>query len=778
MLGMNDRTASAAYPELPGYEFLECLGIGGTSKVWRARQISLDRVVAIKILSPQLLQDETARNQFQTEARAAAQISHPAMVGILDFGEYEGTLYYVMEYVQGTSLAVWLEEHHQMAPAQALLLTGIVAEALDRIWREYSLIHCDIKPGNILLGKDGAVKLTDLGLARVVGAAVQHDPGVLEGTPTYLAPEQIEGQEPDCRSDIYSLGLTLYHLLTGRPPFEGRSLQETLEAQQTDYLPDPRNIRSAIPVHYGWLLTKMTAKDPAKRPTSWQAVLKDIHQLQAGKVPLPPYPAEDASTILLQPQHRPGARSNTINLSAAAHKAIHLSATQQEMLKVKRPNASQAASSGRGGCLRALIFLLFLCGAGFAIYHFGLKNHPEFQALLRGQKLKPPSGAPNLDVHGTTENLQAVIDGDQSETASASVPTAPVADELTPQLAGGGDTGTATPGAWNDSRYIAAAQLFNQALLAYQTFQKKPEPSDPALLQIISDAQHAAEQFETIRPDAPASVPITRYANQCYQLVNDARHARLDTAARRVAHFAAPKTHNAMLSPWPTPAADPADPFAPRFMQFGYAWDVLPAPMERPDATEFIFLMAALGLQSSADTRARPDLLIHGPLKWLMPLEKAQRLLSAAPAPRVPVEGAPFPYGGFFMVSCTAPARWGTLSAGGTPYPTLRLLADAEDRLVGIQLVDPSPAPPKQHPPMGYTDGNKTLDFVTGQSAPERGDIRLSHKTLKGMGTVRIDTEAVDFGVGADGTPIYRSSLILPESVAQNLLYHLLGTAQ
>ena len=765
-------------PEIPGYEFLDRIGTGGTSVVWKARQVSLDRPVAIKVLSPELLREPSSRDAFRTEARAAAKIAHPSVVGILDFGETaDGTPYYVMEYVEGTSLAEWLARHGQMAPAQALLLGGIVAETLDAIWRQHGMIHCDIKPGNILLGTDGAVKLTDLGLARVVGATAA-DPEFLEGTPTYLAPEQIAGLDPDCRSDIYALGLTLYHTLTGAAPFEGLTLQQVLDAQQTDFLPDPCDLNPAIPTCYGWLLAKMAAKDPDKRPANWTAVSKDIRQIQEGKFPSPPYPEEDESTILLSPNHRPGSRAKTINLGAAAKKAIVLSASQQQQLQVKRPDAARAAkrASSGGGFLRLLLFLLFAGAVGFAIYWFGLKDNPNFQATIHGKPKPVPSGKPNVDVHSAPLPPTRELIGEEGGEVRKPGAVAP-ADDLAPQLAGGGDAGTATPGSWNRPEFIEAAQLFNGALTAWQEFNKNPDPSDPVLLQITADARQAAQQFEAIRPDAPASVPVTDYANQCYRLVNDARYARLDADARRAAHFAAPKTRNELLAPWPTPGADPSDPFAPRHMQFGYAWDMLPAPGDRTDATEFVFLLASFGIQPAADTRARTDLSIHGPLTCLMPMDKALRLAKApSGTPRHPVEGAPFPYGGFFYAEVPA-GRFGTLSPNTPAFPLMRLLSDAEDRLVGVELVDPEPQPPMQHIPTTYTDGNKTFDFVTGRTAPVKGDVRLAHHTMRGQGTLRIDTEAVDFSAGTENAPIYRSVLILPESVGRNLLYHLIGAA-
>lgn len=764
-------------PALPGYEILKLLGAGGTSTVWLARQLSLDRVVAIKILSADLLADPAAREQFQQEARAAARLAHPAIVGILDFGEHGGTLYYVMEYVDGTNLAGWLAENQRMAHGQVLKLADIVAGALDAVWRETGLIHCDVKPGNILLGTDGAVKLTDLGLARVAGSAATRDPeACIEGTPTYIAPEQIEGREPDCRTDIYSLGLTLYHLLTGAPPFEGRSLDAILEAQQSDYLPDPCDVLPHLPVSYGWLLAKMTAKDPAKRPHTWAEVLKDIHQIQSGKSPLPPYPADDESTILLNPRHRPSARAHTINLSAATKKAITLSASQSLIEKQKRSSASRAASSGGGGFLRFLLFLLLFGGAVFAVWQFGLKDSPQFKALLSGQAPAPGSQAPAPIVGGTVHKAGAPeAAAPLPAAAPAAAPgaeTAPPA-ELPPLSAG---TGTVTPGAWNHPGFIQAANLFNQALTSYQVHLRTPDPQDPALAAVISDAQYAALLFETIRTEAPAGVPATLYANQCYQLVNDARRARLTLEAKKNQFALAPKKRHETLAPYPTPTPDPTDNFSPRHMQFGYAWDTLPAPIDRPETAEFVFLLSTIA-EATPDTRAQAGLFIHGPLTWLMPLTNACRALAAKPEPRVPIEGAPFPYGGFFMHSFNA-GRLGSIGPGQPPYPTLRLITDCEDRLVAVQLVDEKPAPPLQSSPMSFSPVSKIMDFVTGLVLPEKGDVRVSHRTMKGEGTLRIDTEAADFTAGPDGQPLFRSVLLLPQAVANNLLYHLLGSTE
>ena len=781
---MENAPRQPAPPALPGYEIQQLLGTGGTSTVWLAKQLSLDRVVAIKILSPKLLEDPAAREQFQKEARAAARLSHPAVVGILDFGEHNGTLYYVMEYVAGTNLAGWLAENQRMAHGQALKLVEIIAGALDSVWRESSLIHCDIKPGNILLGSDGAVKLTDLGLARIAGSAATREPSAaIEGTPTYIAPEQIEGLEPDCRSDIYSLGLTFYHLLTGTPPFEGRSLDAILDAQQADYLPDPCDILPRLPVAYGWLLAKMTAKDPAKRPHAWTDVLKDIHQIKEGKSPLPPYPADDESTILLNPRHRPNARAHTINLSAATKKAIALSGSHEALIGKQKRSAAARVAAGAGGLLRFFAFLLFLAGIGLAIWFFIFREHPErvaqIKAALTGRSpySRPGPQVPDPIVFDTPRPAAPAPEPAAAPTVEPPAPdAAAVPVELAPEpppLSAG--TGSVTPGAWNHPGFIQAANLFNQALTAYQAHLKKPDPQDPALAVIISDAQYAALLFETLKPDAPADVPILRYANQCYQLVNDTRRARLTRAAKRDLFALAPKTRHATLAPYPTPAPDPSDAFAPRHMQFGYAWDTLPAPVDRPETAEFVFLLATVA-EATPDTRAQAGLFIHGPLTWLMPLADACRALGVKPAePRVPIEGAPFPYGGFFLHTFPA-GRLGAIGPGQPPYPTLRLITDSEDLLVAVQLVDEQPDPPLQNSPLTFSTVSRIMDFVTGQAITDKGDVRVAHRTMKGEGTLRVDSEAADFTEGPDGTPLFRSILLLPQAVANNLLYHLLGS--
>ncbi|MBR6022925.1 MAG: serine/threonine protein kinase, partial [Kiritimatiellae bacterium] len=233
-----DRTVP---PTIPGLTFERPVGVGGTSVVWLARQTALDRAVAVKVLDPDRLSDPAERARFNAEARAAVRLASPAIVQILDYGEApDGRLYYVMEYVEGGSLADWLRDNPHMPPRAVWQVLRVVASTLDAAFAQASIIHADIKPGNILLAADGTIRLADLGLASLADARSAPPSDVVEGTPTYFAPEQLEGAPASPQSDMYSLGLTAYHLLTGRPPFEGLPTPAAvLEAQRSDYLPDP-----------------------------------------------------------------------------------------------------------------------------------------------------------------------------------------------------------------------------------------------------------------------------------------------------------------------------------------------------------------------------------------------------------------------------------------------------------------------------------------------------------------------------------------------------------
>ena len=251
------------------YRLLEKLGAGGMGTVYKAQDIKLDRLVALKVLSSHLVQDPGAVARFQREARALAKVSHPAIVQAHDVGEDRGRHFLVMEYVTGTSLDRLVKEQGRLAPTLAADYIHQAAMGLQHAHNR-GLIHRDLKPSNLLVTPARRIKILDLGLARFIHDQLG-DPqltreGTGLGTPDYMAPEQFgDARLVDHRADIYALGCTLYHLLTGRVPFPGSSLSEKAQAHETQE-PEPlETLCPDIPVGLILVVQRMMAKRPADR---------------------------------------------------------------------------------------------------------------------------------------------------------------------------------------------------------------------------------------------------------------------------------------------------------------------------------------------------------------------------------------------------------------------------------------------------------------------------------------------------------------------------------
>ena len=213
--------------EIPGYEIIERLGKGSMGLVFKARQTSVDRIVAVKVLLDTLAQNKEFIKRFEREAKIAAKLQHNNIVNAIDAGEVDGNHYFVMEYVEGATIKDELDKNKVFDEKVALKIVIAVAEAMKHA-HERGLIHRDIKPENVILTKDGNVKLADLGLARLTADEkwAMSEAGMAIGTPYYISPEQVRGQvDVDIRADIYSLGATLYHMVTGRVPYPGETPQ-------------------------------------------------------------------------------------------------------------------------------------------------------------------------------------------------------------------------------------------------------------------------------------------------------------------------------------------------------------------------------------------------------------------------------------------------------------------------------------------------------------------------------------------------------------------------
>ncbi len=271
-------------------EIIEKIGSGGMGVIYRARHTRLNKTVAVKILSPSLMK-ESHKKRFLREARAAASIEHPNVVMVYDVGEEKGYSYIVMQLVDGKSVKKILEEKGKLEPAQALLILQSAAKGLGAA-HEKNIIHRDLKPDNIMITATGEVKVTDFGLAKgvsdiAVGNGEGKDEkdsidvtsaGAVVGTPVYMSPEQFRSEKLDIRSDIYSLGATFYHMLSGAPPFAGRTPSD-LKKMHEKVPPAPLDsIVENIPPETARIVSRMLEKDPRARYENTAELITDLNR--------------------------------------------------------------------------------------------------------------------------------------------------------------------------------------------------------------------------------------------------------------------------------------------------------------------------------------------------------------------------------------------------------------------------------------------------------------------------------------------------------------------
>src|SRR5688572_4602157 len=248
------------------YVLEEPIARGGMATVWKARDEVLARFVALKILDRDLAQDPAFLERFRTEALAAARLAHPNIVQTYDTGEDEGGHHFiVMEYCPGGTLQDLVKREGALPPERAVALVAHICDAIAYAHR-HEVVHRDIKPGNVLVGIDGSVKVGDFGIAKAAFASKDvTTTGKILGTVTYLSPEQARGEEPDGRSDIYSLGVVLFELLTGRPPFEAESPVATAMHHLKSEPPGPRAVKGNIPRALDAVVLRSLEKDPDAR---------------------------------------------------------------------------------------------------------------------------------------------------------------------------------------------------------------------------------------------------------------------------------------------------------------------------------------------------------------------------------------------------------------------------------------------------------------------------------------------------------------------------------
>jgi eukaryotic-like serine/threonine-protein kinase len=300
------------------YRILRKLGAGGMANVYLAEDEDLGRRVAIKILNDRYANDELFVERFRREAKSAAGLSHPNIVSIYDRGEAEGTYYIAMEVIEGRSLKELILTRGPLPIGQAITYTLEMLEAL-RFAHRHGIIHRDVKPHNILIGE--RLKVTDFGIARA-GASQMTEAGSIMGTAQYLSPEQARGAPVTASSDLYSIGIVLYEMLTGKVPFNGDSAIEIAMKHLNELPKPPSKTRPEIPEELDQVVLRALSKAPEDRYQTAEEFAEDLHRVEAG-LPLAPETAEAATAILTAPTAAIGGTTEVLPDEATRVASVH-----------------------------------------------------------------------------------------------------------------------------------------------------------------------------------------------------------------------------------------------------------------------------------------------------------------------------------------------------------------------------------------------------------------------------------------------------------------------
>ena len=289
---------------VPTLKLIEKIGEGGMACVWKAWDIPNQRLVAAKILKTEFSSNGADVRAFREEEQIMEEIHHPNIVQAYDFNNGNGSWYFLMEFVDGYSFADLLKHKHRVVESDCLLICESIANALDYAWNDHGIVHCDIKPENIMINGEGIIKLTDLGISHrfELKNEVEEAPEKVVGTPAYISPEQVYGDvQLDCRTDIYSLGATLYHLSTGSVLFPLLDATSSLKAHCDENVqaPDPRQLHPELSEGFAQLLEAMLVKNRDLRVQSWADVLSMCRDVESG-VSFKPRTTGGVSSIRLQ----------------------------------------------------------------------------------------------------------------------------------------------------------------------------------------------------------------------------------------------------------------------------------------------------------------------------------------------------------------------------------------------------------------------------------------------------------------------------------------------
>jgi serine/threonine protein kinase/beta-lactam-binding protein with PASTA domain len=384
------------------YELEQKIGEGGMARVYRARDLRLNRLVAVKVLHSHYASDPGFLQRFHHEAQAAANLRHPNIVDVYDVGQEGDVHYIVMEYVQGSDLKSLILRYAPLPIEQAVPIAEAVANGLDTAHR-VGLVHRDIKPQNVIVGEHGQVKITDFGIAKSAMSTAMTETGVTFGTADYISPEQARGQPATPRSDIYALGVTLYEMLTGRLPFTGDSSIAVAMQHVTNEPPPPRMYNPRIPVQLEAIVLRALNKEPDARPPSARdfarmlATYRDMGDQVTVMRPVAPRPAGTSGGAAPQSSgsYGPPRSDSSAEYRRREPRGASGTSAPRQVLPPPRPAVvAQAPPEARGlGFGGFLLGLLLVAGVLGLVYAFAAGWFNELYSLAGGGAQPPPPTA-------------------------------------------------------------------------------------------------------------------------------------------------------------------------------------------------------------------------------------------------------------------------------------------------------------------------------------------------------------------------------------------------
>lgn len=347
------------------YDILDQLGQGGMATVYRAHQRSIGRTVAIKVMPPYFVHESTFMQRFEREVRVIAELQHPRVLPVYDYGQIEGLPYIVMAYMPGGTLADRVKQG-PLPLEEIVRLVRQIAEGLDHAHRK-GVIHRDFKPSNVLLDEHGNAYLADFGIAKISEATVQLTGSGVVGTPAYMAPEMATGDVVTPAVDIYALGITLFQMLTGRLPFRGETPLSVMMAHASEPVPDVRELRPDLPAGVSHVVMRALAKNPADRYPTAGEMASDLEKAAQGQAVAEPPTARPISPTLRPMEAAPTPPS-------APPTAPVWQPVPERPTVPSAPPAPLPSEEKRGGCrwglaatIGAVVVLLMVCGGGFIL---------------------------------------------------------------------------------------------------------------------------------------------------------------------------------------------------------------------------------------------------------------------------------------------------------------------------------------------------------------------------------------------------------------------------